>query len=129
MKKEVKFGLQLFRAVLVPIYCFALGPVAFVLGELCEKYFNFWSYYFAAFSIPVFGLVGSYFISPISRFGYTVGVFFVGCFLAYVVIFESYYPGWHQLAYSVTNKQFFITIGVASITLLLIGFYHKRYST
>lgn len=129
MKEKGSFAIQLFRAVLVPVYCIALGPVAIVLGELCEEYFHFWNYYFAAFFIPAFALVGSYFIAPIYRFGYTVGVFVVGCILAYVMTFESQYPEWHQLADSITYKPFLITIGVASATLLLIWFYHKRYST
>ncbi len=118
------FIVDFLRAIGVPIYYMLLLILVAVLGDWLEYTHKVWMYYVAAVSLPIFGLLGSYILAPIYKLGYMYGVCIVGCILAYIMAFDSYYPEWHEFPYMQTHKPFFITVIVAIITSIIIRWLH-----
>ncbi len=109
-------------AILIPVYLI----VGILLGSLISNITGIWDYYTCALTLPIIGLVCTWFVVPYKKNWAVVGVYFVGIILAYYIAFPAYYPEHHEMAYMPTYKPFIVTLTVS--TLILGGlFVASRY--
>ena len=92
----------LVRLILLALFI----PVSFVIGSmlgwLVHYFTGLWDHYILAFTLPLSGIVGVWFISPYEKTVATCSMYLLGLFLAYSFAFPSYYPEGHELAYEPT---------------------------
>ena len=89
-------------------------PVYFIIGGLIgwpiQHLSGIWDHYILAFTLPLSGILGAWFIAPYEKAYAAIGIYLIGLFLAYSFAFPSFYPENHELAYQQTYMPFIICV-------------------
>lgn len=117
--------MNLARLLLLVIYIPVSFVIGLLLGWLVHDITGLWDHYILAFTVPLFGILGVWFIAPYEKFVAICCMYCIGLFLAYSFAFPSYYPESHALAYEPTYKPFIICVIWGFVLVSVIYTYER----